>query len=221
MDFKQKKSTQLRKAGKTYNEISKLLNVPKSTLSYWFKGKEFNAIKKKIYTKTQKKWSKNIIEYNKKRSQSVWQEREKIQQNYAETVGNLSNREFLLIGSALYWAEGYKKTKWCISFCNSDPYMIKIMMFFFRKICQVPEDKFRLYVQIHTRKHERKTKKFWSMITNLPLMQFRKTQIRVSPSSKHKRLTNTLPYGTLHIVIFDKNLVDKIKGWIRGLQKIC
>ena len=99
--------------------------------------------------------------------------------------------------------------------------MIKIMMNFFRKICLIPEEKFRLRLQIHPNISENKTKQYWSELTKIPLKQFTKTQTKITKSSKSKRDSNSLPYGTLHVLIFDKSLVDKIKGWIAGLSKIC
>lgn len=211
----------LRQQGKTYNEISKALEIPKGTLSYWFRGRSFEVIKKKIYSQVQKKWSKNITQFNLARTQRVWAKRDKAQKLASLEIGEINSRELFLIGIALYWAEGYKKTKWCISFCNSDPIIIKIMMRFFREVCHIPETKFRLRLQIHPNISELSTKKFWSKITGISLKQFNKTQKIISKSSRLKRSALTLPYGTLHILIFDKDLVDKIKGWIAGLEKIC
>jgi len=214
------KAIELRQQGKTYNEISKELKIAKSTLSSWFKGKNFDKIKADVYSKTQKKWAKNISQFNIDRAKKVWQSRELARNKASLEIGKINRRELFLLGAALYWAEGYKKTKWCISFCNSDPAMIKIMMRFFREICNVPEEKFRLRLQAHPNIKELTTKQFWSKLTELPLSQFNKTQKVISRSSKLRRSANTLPYGTLHILIFDKNLVDKIKGWIAGLEKI-
>ena len=41
---------------------------------------------------------------------------------------NFSKKEYMLIGASLYWAEGFKKDN-RLGFANSDPYMIKLFLF--------------------------------------------------------------------------------------------
>ncbi len=122
-----------------------------------------------------------------------------------------------LIGVSLYWAEGYKANSWrTVCFANSDPYMISLMMRWFREICEVKEDKFRLKLQTHNNTAVRNIETFWSEITGIPLSQFTKPTIKISKSSKLKR-GNTLPYGTIQIRVSETKLLTKIRGWIRGL----
>lgn len=123
-----------------------------------------------------------------------------------------------MIGVALYWAEGYKRTKDTVVFCNSDPKMIILIMRFFREACDVEENKFRIQVHIHRNISVKKTTKFWSNITKVPICNFRKPLYQISKSSKNKRPKNRLLYGVCRIIIHDVNLVDKIKGWIKGLE---
>ena len=53
-----------------------------------------------------------------------------------------------LIGCILYWAEGTKRRNSTV-FVNSDPYMIKIMISFFRKFFNIPDDKFTIRFNCH------------------------------------------------------------------------
>lgn len=122
-----------------------------------------------------------------------------------------------LIGAVLYWAEGYKAGVNMVNFSNSDPAMIALMMHFFRKVCNVPENKFRGIVHIHPHLNKENAEKFWSKISAIPIKQFHKTQFGVSKASKHKR--DTLPLGTFRIVVCDTRLLSKIKGWIKGIEK--
>ena len=209
----------LREKGKSYNEINKLLGVPKSTLSIWLKGIEISPeAKRELWNDGRRKWAENFAIYNKKRSE-IALESARFNQNVASrTIGHLTKRELLLVGAALYWAEGDKKDRWNIRFCNSDPAIIKVMMDFFKKICYVKKNKFRAEIQIHPNIVEKETKVYWSKITGIPTSQFIKTQIAISKSSKFKRPANKLPYGTLRIKISDINLVNKLKGWILGLS---
>lgn len=121
------------------------------------------------------------------------------------------------IGAALYWAEGYNASRNTVVFANTDPRMIKIMMPFFRKVCKVPEYKFRGKISIHPHLDAKKAEKYWSCISKIPLRQFNKPLLAVSRASKGKR--DTLPNGTFRIIVNDVYVCSKIKGWIEGLSK--
>lgn len=212
---------QMRREGKTYNEINRLLGIPKSTLSGWFEGLKIPLIiKRQLWNNNQRKWAESITNYNKKRALDVFNRNNEIQRGISKEIGRLTKRELMLIGTALYWAEGDKKARWRCKFSNSDPGIIKIIMKFFRNVCKVPENKFRAYVQIHPNIPEQKTKVFWSEISGIPSSQFDKTLTSISKSSKFKRSPNTLPYGTFNVRISDVNLVNRIKGRILGLSKV-
>ena len=55
-----------------YNQITRSLGIPKSTLSYWLKDVSLSKrVQKEILARSQKIWAKNITEYNKKRSKLI------------------------------------------------------------------------------------------------------------------------------------------------------
>lgn len=177
-------------------------------------------IKRRLWSNAQKKWAQSITNYNKKRALDTLIKAEQSQETTAKDIGRLTRRELMLAGTVLYWAEGNKKDRWNVKFCNSDPAIINLMMQFFRKICKVDEEKFRAHMQIYPNISEKKAKIFWSRISGIPLPQFGKTQTTISKSSKFKRSPNTLPYGTFRIEVSDVNLVNRMKGWILGLSKV-
>ncbi len=210
----------MRLKGSSYNEISKRLGVPKSTLSYWFRNllrsDQITRVNKDIARKVA---ARNMTIFNKRRSKTARLRWKKIQKESMAELSRLSRKDLFLIGVALYWAEGYKRGNWSVIFCNSDPTMIKLIMRYFREICSVPETKFRVQVQIYKNMSLHRTLKYWSSITQLPLRQFMKPIIQVSRVSKFRR-GNTLPYGTIRVRINDVILVNRIKGWISALAKM-
>ncbi|MGB2762349.1 MAG: hypothetical protein WBC21_02290 [Minisyncoccales bacterium] len=210
----------LRKQGKSYNEIVKILKIPKSTLSYWLRDIKIPPeIKTKFWNRTRKKWAENIIKFNKKRARVAREKSEKFQKIASRNINKLTQRELLLVGAALYWAEGYKKRRGTLQFSNSDPVMIKLMIKFFKKICKSPKEKIRATVQIHPNVTSEKAINYWSRISGVSKTQFTKCYSRLTSSSKQKRPFNTLPYGTLRIAIYDTQITDKVKGWIQGISK--
>ena len=134
-------------------------------------------------------------------------------------INILSKKDILLIGTALYWGEGFKKTRWTVSFSNSDPLMIKFIMKFFIEVCRIPKEKIKATVQTHPNVTDENAINYWSEISKIPLCQFRKCYTRLSPSSKQKRPINTLPFGTLRLSIGDYKTINKIKGWIQGISE--
>lgn len=132
-----------------------------------------------------------------------------------EIPSRYSNELLKIVGTALYWAEGYKARKNEIIFANTDPSMIRLIMIFFRKICKIQESKFRGKVFIHPHLDVKKAERYWSKISDISLKQFNKPLLAISRSSKGKR--DTLPMGTFSVIVGDVYTCSKIKGWIEGL----
>lgn len=210
---------QLRKQGKSYNEINKVLGIPKSTLSSWLKNLPLSeTVKNRNIQKAKLIWAKNITDYNKIRSLKYQEATKKLITKFAREVPALNKKSLFWIGLALFWAEGGKREKWNVRFVNSDPQIIQIIMLFFRKICKVSDEKFTLRIHLYPNIQEKVAKNYWLKITKLQEDQLRKSQVQISGSSKGKRPINRLPYGTLHINIGDAHLNKKIKGWLLGLN---
>lgn len=209
----------LRKAGLSYNIISRRLKIPKSTLSYWFSSlQKFEKIKLKNIDRAKEKWAINITRYNKKRSLLARQNWAVIQKKSSNEINRLNLRELKLVGASLYWAEGYKRGNWNIVFCNSDPAMIILIIRFFKAVCGVPVNKIRAQIQIHRHISAASATRYWSKTIKLPARYFLNPIRQISRASSLKR-KNNLPYGTLRIKINDVKLLNRIKGWIVGLAK--
>ena len=135
---------------------------------------------------------------------------------------NLSKYELLLIGTALYWAEGYRKQDKnrspYISFVNSDPGMAKLFLRFVCEIIKVSEARLYVTVRIYQNTNKEDTIRFWSQITDIPKDRFHVTR-QISQASKRKRSCNSLPYGTLKLDVWGRQNFFRIKGWIDGLIK--
>ncbi|KKR04128.1 MAG: hypothetical protein UT32_C0034G0008 [Parcubacteria group bacterium GW2011_GWC2_39_14] len=220
----------LRSAGKSYNEISRTLGIPKSTLSGWFASLQLS---KKAQARIKKRVNegsmRGIIKRNKNQT-NLAQQRALLNRTVATSeIKNLTQKELKLVGAALYWAEGYKRliikngkerTYHPVSFANSDPNLIKLFLRFLREICHVSDQQIMAEIRIYQHMNEKNLIEFWQKITNLPRKNFQKTYYGVSKSSQGKRPFNRLPYGTIAIRINSTVLFHKIMGWIDGLAKM-
>ncbi len=208
------KAIKLRKKGKSYSEILKKVNASKGTISNWLRDIKLT---KKQQKRLIKKSQKHLYDYAKKKQRKKKEKIKRITKKSQKQLKNLTKNPLFLPGLMLYWAEGDKSEQgYCVKFTNSDSAMIKFMMNWFRKICKVPENKFRISIQIHSLNCNKKVKKYWSKITNIPTSQFYKSYVKKTSLGQRKNK----PYnGTCAIRINDIDLLRKIKGWILGFKK--
>jgi len=221
MHPQRQKAFELRLAGKSYNEIARTLDVSKGSLSLWFKDLKLSRIaQKRLEGKMRFAREHGLFENNRRRTQAIKIENKKIRQITANEIKPLSKYELLLIGAALYWAEGYnrqdKASSPYISFGNSSPDMVVLFLRFLREVMQISEEKLRPIVQIHKNIKPKLAIIFWAKITNIPKERFHITH-QVSRASKGKRPYNSLPYGTFKLDVVGRQNFFKIKGWIEGL----
>ena len=223
------KAYKLRVNGRSYNEITRLLNVPKSTLSNWFTGLVLpDEAKARINKRGNQKAISALIKRNIAQTHNAEKRASQTRTSAFRDIGELSQRELFLIGSALYWAEGYKKpmmrkgrviTSHYIGFTNSDPKLIALFLRFIREICKVPEEKIKANLRIFEHQNEAYLLDFWQKISRIPISKFGKVYKGVSISSQGKKPYNTLPYGTFQVRIGDTALYHRIMGWIDGLAQ--
>jgi len=202
----------LRKLGKSYSEVRRKIKVSKGTLSLWLRDIKLTPMQeKRLYVTLREKNTYRLAKANR---QKRVKRTNKVIHKAKKEVKSLFKSPLFLSGLMLYWAEGDKsEITEQVKFSNSDPVMIKFMMRWFKKICQVPEKKFRIALHIHKLHCRKDVEKYWSKLTNIPLIQFHKTQIKPT-SLRHRR--NRLYNGTCAIRINDVDLFRKIKGWKLG-----
>jgi hypothetical protein len=215
--IEKEKARNFRKKGYSMNQIVKETGFTKSSVSLWVRDIVLTkAQKKKISEK-----GRSIESIERRRLLRLSNElvkRQIIIDEAKKDYNHISLKELKLIGIMLYLGEGGKTERGTARLSNSDPLVIKMMMRFFREVCNVPEEKFR--GNIHTFAHAdvEKTEKYWSKITGIPRSQFQKTYIKASSASLQKRYT--LPYGTFGINVCNTKLFLTIMGWIEKIKEL-
>jgi len=144
------KAIEFRKRGYTYNEILTKLPVAKSSLSLWLKDMPLTE-KERKYLKIRK--DSNISRGRIKAATANHQNRLEKEKLYAEEAKKefyqKLNNPLFLIGIALYWAEGTKRSDSC-SFMNSDVDMTKVFMGWLNMFGIKPSDlDYGLYIHRH------------------------------------------------------------------------
>ena len=209
-------ATKLRKLGRSYGEILKRVPVSKSTLSVWLRNIELTDKQKTVLLLGRQR--ARYAGAKARQQQRITRSTQIVEQSKKE-IDHLYKKPLFVSGLMLYWAEGDKSdTLEHVKFTNSDPALIQLMMRWFREICAVPKEKFRITIHIHTLHCRPQIEKYWSNITNVPLNQFYKTQIK--PTSLRQR-RNVLYDGTCAIIVHNRDLFRKIKGWKLGfIEKV-
>ncbi|MDP2677010.1 MAG: helix-turn-helix domain-containing protein [bacterium] len=204
----------LRRRGWSIKKVAKYLEVSKSTASIWCRDLELTQ-------KQKERLLQNAIrgghigrirgaEANRRKKQeriAAYQEKGK------KVLENLSFKDLLLAGIALYWAEGSKGSK--LVFTNSDPQMIKFMMLWFRKIMKTPQEDFMpcIFINEMHRPRIRKVQRFWSDYLDVSIKQFSKPVFLRTKQKKVYENYNSY-YGVLALRI--RKSVD-LKYCILGL----
>jgi hypothetical protein len=212
----------MRKNGFSFGDISKKLQVTKSTISFWCKDiilSEYTI--KRIKTEGRLKSIRGLLRY------SELKRKERINRNIiqkkegAMILGMLSERDVLMIGLGLYWGEGYKYENGELGFTNSNPYMIR---FYFKwlKLWNVEKDSliFRLTINEFFRKEENNIKSFWINFLSIQERQFSKTTF-IKTNLKKALLKDVDKYkGILRVKVRKgTSLRNKILGAIEHLSK--
>jgi len=212
----------LRLQGHTYGEIRKSLGIPKSTLSVWFKGLTLPGKTAALLESKQGNGLLALARVNKTRTSAIRQENEFLRKSYQAKIESLSERDLMVLGASLYWAEGYKNFNQkdgrypYVSFSNADPRMIVVFMNFLEKVIGAKRETVKACVFVHPNIAASKAIVYWQDITGIPKKNFHFSSA-ISRASKNRRPKKLLPFGTLQVRVNRRQEFFKIRGLIDGI----
>ncbi len=126
------------------------------------------------------------------------QEIEELRDEGVARIGELSRKEHLVAGVALYAGED-AKTDGVVKFANSDPRMILFFVTWLRTFFAVDETRLRFRLYLHQGLDLHEAHAFWSDVTAIPMSQFLRLYRAVAESSirstKHPRGCATVAYA--------------------------
>lgn len=209
----------MRKEGKTYSEIRKVVPVAKSTISLWLR--DVGLAKPQLQRISEKR--KAAQQRGADARRRIRLERTQYIQGIAlKEIGNLSRRELQLIGATLYWAEGSKAKPHSVStgidFGNTDPEMIKLFLLWLRTSLAVDVNRINLSLYIHVNHKHRLSKviHYWEALTKMKIryVYFKKH----NPKKSYRKNVGETYFGTLRVRVYEStDLQRKIQGWIYGI----
>ena len=212
------KARLLRSDGASLDEIVLQLQVPKSTVRYWCRDIVLSQSQQRRIFEKQKMSGKEAAErVRQKRIVLI----ERLRKEGAKQIGRLSAKELLLAGTALYWAEGYRKGDGEFGFTNSDPTMIRFIIRWLKECCKVEADRIHARICINAihKNRMKEVKEFWIEATGLPEDQFSKPTF-INVVSKKRYWNSNQYFGTLRVKVRrSTDLRRMVMGWIEGLAR--
>lgn len=217
--LEKEKAIALRKEGKTYSQIMKVVPVAKSTISLWFKEVGLSKEQKQVLTAN--RLAAAMRGGAAKRKQRIEKSAAIIRAAQSE-IGPISKRELFLIGVALYWAEGTKQKAHNVSqsfvFGNSDPCMIKCFLSWLAAM-QIPKEDVVFELYIHKTGNVPRAVDFWSNVVDIPSSVIQERVYFKKGNPKTIRRNVGEEYNGL-LRFFVKRSTDlnrKVKGWTQGI----
>ena len=210
------KAITLRKHGKTYSDIRRILDIPKSTLSDWLSTYPLTNKQLKLIKKQGRKNKELAIE--RFRTTMRLKRDARLQKTYEDAKRNilpLSQRELQIAGMFLYWGEGQKRMNGPVSINNTDPKVMKFSLFWLTEILMIPKNRIRVYLHLYKDMNINNEMDYWSKELQIPLNQFAKPYIK---ESTREGLTHKgFGHGTCALVISIILLKEKLRMSIEAI----
>jgi hypothetical protein len=169
----------LRRTGLPQAEIAARLGVSRSSVSLWVRDVEFSAPVRP--PPRGRRRGPNALQ---RRRQA---EIDRLVEEGRVRIGQLTEREFLVAGVALYAGEGTKRDG-AVRFANSDPRMILFFCGWLRRFFEIDESRLRVRLYLHQGLDLAATIAYWSALTGIPPSQFGKPYRAVpDPSIRHAK----------------------------------
>jgi hypothetical protein len=190
-DEKIKKLKELRRMGYSINELVRDLSIPKTTV--------WHHVQKVTVDPAYEAILKAKIGGSRRRKERKIAEAKAL----AEKILNSPEREYLIILSMLYWAEGCKKA---CEFINSDGRMIDLYIKILIKVFKIPKERLVPTIRIISRMDRKECLEYWSRITDLPKERFfvRINDGNTKSSTKYGMCRISIKKGsdTLKLILF-------------------
>ncbi|MEV0007274.1 hypothetical protein [Streptomyces sp. NPDC047973] len=211
------KARELRLQGMTYDQIQVELGCSKGSISLWVRD---------LPKPTP---SRSTIEQARLAGRMRWdhelavrdEARQRTKARAKEEIGNLTDRELLLIGVALYWSEGAKDKPYDrrenLTFVNSDPGMIEVYLAWLAVVGVTP-DRICFRVMIHETADVEAAERYWAELVGIDTSALRKTTLKRHNPKTSRRNTGEAYRGCLVIrVAQGAELYRRVEGWWRGM----
>ena len=175
------KAVALRRSGNSLRGVERVLGIPRSTLSGWFRDVKLS---KKFQKQLYKNWLNALTEARKKAV--LWHNKQKenrlkqAELKARESLKKIRNtKQILELALAfLYLGEGNKKSP-TTSIGSSDPLILKFFIKSITTLYKVDIEKIKCFLHLRADQSPSVLSKYWSRELGIPLKNFGKTSIDI------------------------------------------
>ncbi|WP_069174410.1 hypothetical protein [Streptomyces griseus] len=211
------KARELRLQGMTYDQIQVELGCSKSSISLWVRD----------LPKPER--SRSAVEQARIAGRLRWDhelavrdaERQRTKAAAQKDVGAMTDRDLLLLGATLYWAEGSKDKSYdrreTVTFINSDPGVIEVYLAWLALV-GVDPDRLRYRLMIHETADVRAAERYWADLVGVDPSAFQRTTLKKhSPKTVRKNVGDGYRGCLIIRVSQGAELYRRIEGWWHGI----
>ena len=216
------RATMLRKEGKSYADILRSVPVAKSTLSLWLRN--VGLSKRQQQTLSARKLESAKRGAYKRKENRITQTKELVTKAKND-IHALSDYELLLVGAALYQAEGSKEKEGQpgigLLFSNSDPAMHRVVLAWYGRILHVPAGEITYELYVHQQAVERleEIRAFWAAELNLPVNKLTRVYYKKDKKGTSRKNVGNVYYGLLRTRVSKSSTLNRrTVGWAMGIH---
>ena len=210
----------LREEGRDYDEIAARLGVSKSSVSLWVR--DLPTLARLSYEECRKRSVEGTRRYWEAERQARETARSAIRDAAASEIGQLSDREVVLLGAIAYWCEGAKSKPYRraerVNFINSDPGLIRLFLAFL-DLTGIKPQQLRYRLHIHETADIEAATNYWQTIAGAAPDLFVRPHIKRDKSRTVRQNTGADYHGCLQIwVSGSRDLYLRIEGWATAIM---
>ncbi|MFH8622571.1 helix-turn-helix domain-containing protein [Streptomyces vietnamensis] len=210
------RARELRLQGWTYDQIQAELGCSKSSISLWVRD-----LPKPEPRYTPEEQRALMREGLAQRHLARRDEYEAAREAAKAEIREMTDKELLIAGVALYWAEGAKSKPYSrrerVVFINSDPRVILTFLAWLQ-LLDVAEERISFRLMIHESADVRGTEQYWADLVGVGIDQLKRTTLKKHNPLTTRKNTGETYRGCLVVdVAKSAELYHQIEGWWNGI----
>ncbi|MEU1330317.1 hypothetical protein [Streptomyces sp. NPDC005865] len=215
-DDLRERARELRLQDLTYDQIQLELGCSKSSISLWVRDlpkPERRNPHEQAKLAARKRWEHELAVRD--------VERQRVKETARQEIEDLSDRELMAVGVALYWAEGARDKPYArrenVLFVNSDPGVIEVYLSWLR-LLGVERERLTYRVMIHATADVKAAELYWADLVGVDHAALQKTTIKKhNPKTVRKNVGENYRGCLVVRVTQGAELYRRIEGWWTGI----
>ena len=217
------RAVELREQGWSVTDLAVELSVAKSTAYAWVKHIPLDQDTERARQKQEHSALMTAGRWDAARAERD-RHQNAVHARAAVDVGDLADRDLLLVGAAIYWCEGQKSKPWRrqerLTFINSDPGLLRLFLRFL-ETCQRGKESVQFRVSIHDSADAEAAEAWWADQLDLPPDGFQRPTIKKHVPGTRRANTGDDYHGCLTIsVLQSRELYWRVEGVMAALTRL-